>query len=90
MVIGKHLITYQVSSLNITTDFPLSPPRQSFLLPQERQRYTKLRDDSISCIVRVITFCILFNLYANSHNTTKLNYMATSITLPLVSHDARS
>ena len=35
-------------------------------------------------------FCILFNLYANSQNNTKLNYVATSITLPQVSHEARS
>jgi len=60
------------------------------LLPQERQQYKKLRDSSNSPIVRVATFCILFNLYANSHNNTKLNYMATSVALLQVSHDAWS
>jgi len=48
----------------------------------------KWRDNSNSCIVQVKTFCILFKLYANYHNTTKLSYMATSITLLLVAHDA--
>jgi len=44
----------------------------------------KLRDILNSPIVRVVTFCILFNSYTNSHNTTKLNYMATSVTLMLL------
>jgi len=50
----------------------------------------KRRNNSNSRVVQAETFCILFKLYANSHNTTKLNYIATSITLLLVSHDAGS
>ena len=67
------LITYHVSNLNITTVFPLTSP---ILIPFSC--HMKLRDNLNSPIVKFVTFCFPFNLYANSHNTTKLNYMATS------------
>ena len=92
MEIWNLLITHYVSSLHInyyslSSDTSYSP---SLLLPQERQRYMKWKDNLNSRTVRVVTFCILFNLYANSHNTTKLIYMANSMALLLVSHDAWS
>jgi hypothetical protein len=89
MVIWKLLIIHHVSSLNITTIFPLTSP---ILLPLSchRKDGRTWKDNLHSCIIRIVIFCILFNIYVNSHSTTKLNYVAPSIMLLLVSHDTRS
>ena len=85
MLIWKLLIRHHVSSLNIAIVFPLTTPILHFFLSQERRHLCMKRRNN-SRIVRVETFCNVFKLYANSHNNTKLNYKANSITLLLVSH----
>jgi hypothetical protein len=90
ILVWKFLIPHHFSSLNITTVFPLTTPILYLFLTTWNTAVREMKDNSNSPILRVITFCILFKLYANSHNTTKLNYMATSIPLLLVSYDAWS
>jgi hypothetical protein len=88
ILVWKFLIPHHVSSLNITTVFPLTTLILHLFLATGNTAVREMKRQLEFTILRVITFCILFKLYANSNNTTKLNYMATSIPLLLVSHDA--